>query len=208
MNTMIPKTLYLLRHGETDWNALGRFQGHTDVPLNETGREQAKALPPLVAALAPTLVVSSDLSRAVETARIAAAQLHPQPLFAIDSRLRESHLGSAEGMAHGDVLRIYGPQLIEKWRSWEEKDLDSRFPQGESGREVQSRLWAAINDAILQNPAANKILICSHGGAIRRVLQKILNPSEKTGLIPNCAIYEIQRDADGLWVGRGFVNHL
>ena len=87
--------LYVMRHGETDWNASLRMQGHQDIPLNEAGLAQARAVAPSVARLRPDVVVSSDLQRTLVTAHVI-ADLIGQPVIS-DARLRETLLGEWEG---------------------------------------------------------------------------------------------------------------
>ena len=89
---MTAKLLYLARHGETDWNAVGRWQGHTDVPLNATGEAQARALAEVLRGAGLSMVISSDLARAQETARIVAGLLDV-PLAYVDVDLRERSFG-------------------------------------------------------------------------------------------------------------------
>ena len=91
-----PRTLVLLRHGETDWNAQGRAQGHADVPLNAVGRAQAETVAPVLAAFEPARLWSSDLARALQTAEYVAAAtgLAIEP----DARLREYDVGQRSGL--------------------------------------------------------------------------------------------------------------
>src|SRR3954467_15333441 len=93
----IPKTsFYFLRHGQTKWNAEGRFQGHTDIPLNDIGLSQAHAAAAILARCPVDLIVASPLIRARTTAEIVAAQLG-KPLF-MDDELKERHFGAFEGL--------------------------------------------------------------------------------------------------------------
>ena len=85
------RRLVLLRHGRTEWNDTGRAQGHADVPLDETGEAQAKAVAPVLAALSPVAVWSSDLARAAGTAAVLAAETGLEPV--LDPRLREFDIG-------------------------------------------------------------------------------------------------------------------
>ena len=74
---LVPRRLYLARHGETEWNAIGRLQGHTDVPLNDRGRAQARDLAGAVRKLGIKTIIASDLARARDTAAIIASELDP-----------------------------------------------------------------------------------------------------------------------------------
>jgi probable phosphoglycerate mutase len=108
------RRILLARHGETAWNALGRLQGHTDIPLNETGRAQARALADGVAAAGIAAVVTSDLARARETGEIVAAALGlAAPV--IEPGLRERRFGVFEGLTR-DECATHHP---EAWRAWE-----------------------------------------------------------------------------------------
>jgi broad specificity phosphatase PhoE len=114
--------LYLARHGETDWNVAGRWQGHTDIPLNETGRAQARALVPVLRAVGVGAAVSSDLSRASETAGIAAAGLGVAVAYS-DAGLRERSFGVFEGLTREECAARHP----EAWRAWLE---ERRTPSG------------------------------------------------------------------------------
>ena len=92
---MIPRSFYFLRHGETDWNKQGLLQGHTNIPLNETGRRQAREIIPVLEKLPIDRIIASTLSRAQETAQIVNAVLNKP--FAEDSQLWERHFGDFEG---------------------------------------------------------------------------------------------------------------
>ena len=132
------KTIYVIRHGETDWNKNQRFQGQTDVKLNETGREQALALRPVINSLQVESVYSSPLSRAFETAQLATQDLKLS--IHQDDRLREVNIGEAEGLTHAEINEKFGEEILLKWRSYDERLLDFRFPQGESKRQVMYRI--------------------------------------------------------------------
>ena len=102
---MYPVQIYIFRHGETDWNRERRFQGHTDVPLNLKGREQALELKSHLQRLNPEIILSSDLSRALETAKIASEGMSI-PIH-ISESLREARLGAPEGMLRDEILKKY-----------------------------------------------------------------------------------------------------
>src|ERR1700749_4512270 len=108
------KRAILFRHGETDWNVEERFQGHIDVPLNENGRAQARGLVEKLAPMGLQVILSSDLSRALETARIAARGLGGIAVE-IDPRLREAHLGGAQGLTREEIEKKFGLELVHRW---------------------------------------------------------------------------------------------
>lgn len=158
------KNLYVIRHGETDWNKNLKFQGQTDVKLNDTGREQALALKPMMQQLQIESVYTSSLSRAFETAEIATQDLKLS--IQKDDRLREINIGVAEGLALSEVIEKYGEESLLKWRSYEERLLDFSFENGESKRQVMFRLRLAFLD-IAQNSNRQSIAIFSHGMVMR-----------------------------------------
>ena len=142
--------VWLVRHGETDWNAEGRFQGWTDVPLNETGRSQAEWLARVLAHLTFDGVWSSDLSRAVETARIAVGEP------SIDPRLRELEFGDIEGTAWADLDADLRAAL---------RDFDAfRPPGGEPAPVFFDRVFEFFDDL---PPGVH--IVFAHGGVIRAV---------------------------------------
>jgi broad specificity phosphatase PhoE len=186
---VLPVTRVLLwRHGRTEWNAAGRFQGQQDPPLDEEGRNQAaRAAPHLLAAgLASedTVVVSSDLSRAAETAATLAA-LVGVPLR-LDERLREHSMGTWEGLTRNEVADRY-PEQYADW-------LSGRPVQGRGGEdvaEVGSRALAALADL----PQTRTAVVVTHGGTAGRLLEGLLGLGSEHrrafGPLANCAWSEL-----------------
>jgi broad specificity phosphatase PhoE len=153
----------LARHGETNDNLPPqRFQGHTDTPLNDTGREQAHELAERVAGDGIVALWASDLSRARETAEIVGARLGLEPQ--LDARLREGFRGRWEGRLMKDVERDE-PELYAAWRRG---GADFRFPGGESLLDQQQRVTAALMDIHESSPEPT--LVVCHGGSIRVIL--------------------------------------
>ena len=151
--------ILLARHGETDYNVPpARVQGWRDVPLNERGREQARALAVAAAAAGPRALWTSPLSRARETAAIVGAELglEARP----DERLAESNRGDWEGRLLDDVRRD-DPEL---WAAWRRAGEGFRFPGGESLAEHLERVSAAIDEIAAGEVPA---LVVCHGGTIR-----------------------------------------
>ncbi len=161
---MKTKNLFLIRHGETDWNRAKRFQGRTDIPLNDLGREQALSLCPRMTELKIDLVVSSSLTRAYETALIAIQDIK-LPIQK-DDRLQETNIGEAEGLTYEEMTEKWGAGHIERWRSYEERDLDFRYPNGESKRQMMVRVREAVLD-IAQNNMNQNIAVFAHGMVMR-----------------------------------------
>lgn len=173
-------TLYLVRHGQTDWNVEpARCQGWVDVPLNEHGRAQARAEARSLADCGVRLIVTSHLLRARQTAEIILAELEalepPVGTVAgsgpegparvgllVDERLAETRRGDWEGRRFSDIIRD-DPQT---WRSYREHPESFRFPGGESLAEHQRRVLAAVRDAVADGRTA---ALVTHGGSIRLV---------------------------------------
>jgi broad specificity phosphatase PhoE len=151
--------LWLVRHGQTDWNIEGRWQGQANPPLNATGCEQAQALVNELADVKFEAIYSSDLQRAYETA-FAVAKDKDLPVQ-VDSRLREINLGEWEGMLGIEIAQKY-PVL---WSERENNPLDSHPPGGESVMELAQRIIPAISD-ILEKHLRGSVLIVSHGLAL------------------------------------------
>jgi probable phosphoglycerate mutase len=139
-------TLLLVRHGETDWNASGRLQGHTDRPLNDYGRRQARELADRLADDGIAAIYASDLSRAKETAEIVGARLG-LPIV-IDADLRERNWGSWEGLTP--------------------EERDAVAFEGETPRDHRDRLMRAVR-RIAERHAGQRVVVVTHGGSMRRV---------------------------------------
>lgn len=141
-----------------------KFQGQTDVKLNDTGREQALALKPMMQQLQIESVYASSLARAFETAEIAIQDLNLS--IQKDDRLRETNIGAAEGLTLSEIIEKFGEESLLKWRSYDERLLDFSFDGGESKRQMMFRLRQAFLD-IAQNSNRNSIAIFSHGMVMR-----------------------------------------
>ena len=155
-------TLFLVRHGETDWNAAGRWQGQTDVPLNPRGREQAREVAARLRGAGLAAVVSSDLLRARSTAEIVAAELG-LTVNHLDAALRERRFGCFEGLTREEVAA----RFPEAWARYV-ADPGPAPPGGESREELLGRLLPAIASAAARLPGP--LLVVLHGGAMRALL--------------------------------------
>jgi broad specificity phosphatase PhoE len=152
-------TIILARHGETDWNAEGRWQGHSDPPLNERGREQAREL---AAALDGVEVVyASDLARARETAEILGARLGLE--VQLDPRLRERSFGAWEGKTW-DELEERSASELQRWRAGDTHGPDDAEPYEDFSRRVESFL-----EDVLDRHPTEHVLVVGHGGSIRAI---------------------------------------
>jgi probable phosphoglycerate mutase len=152
------KTLYLVRHGETEHNLSGLAMGHIDSPLNERGHRQAGQTAEWLRRRPVTRILSSDLSRALDTAAplAAALGLAVEP----DPRLRELSFGIFEGRSVADC-ELTHPEIVARWRSG---DYDFSPPEGESRRALMDRTRAVL-DEMLAAPDEH-IALFTHGGTL------------------------------------------
>jgi glucosyl-3-phosphoglycerate phosphatase len=188
--------LVLWRHGQTIWNAERRFQGQSDIPLDETGRAQAERAARLLAGLHPDTIVSSDLSRAASTAE-PLARLTALDVV-LDKDLRERHGGCWEGLTDAEIRERY-PEAHAAWTP----------PDGEPTAAVADRVAAALQRiaAAAAEQAADRdsrvgdhdgragrdglAVVVSHGAALRLGMSRLLGmPEELFGILgplSNCS---------------------
>jgi broad specificity phosphatase PhoE len=162
-------TLLLVRHGETDWNAEGRLQGHTDRPLNAYGREQAKKLADRLEGDGITAVYASDLARARETAEIVGERLGLT--VGIDPDLREKNWGTWEGLTGAERDRV---EFV-----------------GESTQEHAGRMLRAVRRIAERHPG-DRVLVVTHGGSVRRIQAAVYGMAPP--VIENCAVWELAHE--------------
>jgi broad specificity phosphatase PhoE len=155
-------TLFLVRHGETDWNAAGRWQGQTDIPLNARGREQAREVALRLRKEGVRSIASSDLLRARATAELIAAELG-LTVNHLDAGLRERRFGCFEGLTREEVAA----RFPEAWAGYL-ADPGPAPPGGESRDELVGRLLPAVVSAAARLPGP--LLVVMHGGAMRALL--------------------------------------
>jgi broad specificity phosphatase PhoE len=153
-------TVYLARHGESDWNVERRWQGHTDRPLTDRGREQAGRLAERLADIELDAIYASDLRRAWETAEAVA---RPRGLEVVRvPELREVHVGSWSGLTRDECAERF-PDAFARWQAG-----GSGWDHGESYEAMGERTVAAILRLAAEHPDG-AILVVSHGGPIRAV---------------------------------------
>ncbi|QGH69790.1 histidine phosphatase family protein [Pseudactinotalea sp. HY158] len=176
-------TVILWRHGQTDYNAEGRLQGQIDIPLNDVGRAQAALAAEQLALLEPAAIVSSDLSRAVETGR-ALGELTGLDVTT-DERLRERSFGIWEGRTHTE-MRAEWPDAFAQWRR-------GAHPEGidaESREELGERLVAAVGEIAGRYERSDTVVLVAHGAAIATGITALLgqNPEGWRGIagLGNC----------------------
>lgn len=185
--------LCLVRHGETEWNAEGRVQGQTDIPLSPVGIRQAHAAAAVLAHHDFTAIYSSDLMRVRQTAEPSAHKL-ALPVQ-LDPDLRERHYGIFERLLYTEVKARY-PALYLRFH---EKDPDFDFETGESLRTFFDRCLRAVQ-RIAATHAGEQVLVFTHGG----VLDMVYRHARALGLaaqrdygIPNCGVNWIEISTQG-----------
>ena len=159
--------LYLLRHGETDWNAQRRIQGVADTPLNETGFSQARALAAPLRGRPIAALYTSHLRRARQTAEAIAEALGLE--VRLEPRLAELDQGKLEGLQIEEI-EVHHNGFMAAWRS---RPAHLRMPGGETLAELQERAWAAVEDLRSAHPRET-IAAVSHNLAISAVLCRVL----------------------------------
>ena len=181
------KRLLLIRHGQTDWNVEGRWQGHLDQPLNATGLEQARELGQYLSTRPISAVYSSDLARA----RVTAEQIAGRHGLTVNSdvRWREQDLGVFQGMTTSEISVKYPEDL----RQLRENYLDFAPPKAETRRAMQERALAAYTDVLNREPG-EQIAIVSHGGTIRVLLYKFFGEDILHRSVQNTSISIIETD--------------
>jgi broad specificity phosphatase PhoE len=173
-----PIHLFLVRHGQTDWNVERRLQGQTDTLLNEMGRKEAAEMQKRLEGISFDICISSDLRRASETAEIL---IEGKPLVRIeDARLRERNFGPWEGY------------LISEVKELTEVETDAA---------MQERIFAAL-DMLAEQNKESKLLVVTHGGVIKNILTKI-NPSIREVHVQNMGLLHLIFEK-----GQWFVAHM
>jgi probable phosphoglycerate mutase len=157
------RRLVLVRHAQSEWNAVGRWQGQADPPLSSEGRRQAQALADALKGEAIDLVVSSDLRRALETARIVGASLGLSPVP--DARFRELDVGDWTGLVREQIERRAADALAR----FDAGDPDLHAGGAESRREIRRRVRRAA-EALVREHSGHRIALVTHLGVIRALL--------------------------------------
>ncbi|MDV6012056.1 histidine phosphatase family protein [Haloechinothrix sp. LS1_15] len=187
--------LVLWRHGETEYNAVGRMQGHIDAALTTVGWDQARFVVPRLSRFAPDLVVASDLRRAGDTATVFTEAMGV-PLR-VDKRLRETHLGQWQGLTAAEVdARWPGERL--RWRA----DASWAPPGGESRVDVADRAHGVVTELEQAGDyESGTVMLVAHGGLIVALTARLLGlPLElwpRLAGIGNCHWVELAADPGG-----------
>lgn len=188
--------LVLWRHGQTEWNVLEKAQGQADVPLDDTGRTQAKQAAAMLATFDPSFIWSSDLQRARDTAQELAALTGRD--LELDVRLREYHVGIRQGTTFAE-FRVQHPDIYEKFFSEE----NYRVPGAELPSEVNERMKAVIDEAAAAVNDGETGVLVGHGAALRSGLLAFFEaPShlrEMFAGMANCAWTVLEKHAERGW---------
>jgi len=175
-------TIGLVRHGITDWNNQGKAQGAANIPLNEVGKQQANAIANrLFQEEKWDMIITSDLTRAIETAKIIGNRLN-LPISYYDKRICEIHCGEIEGTTE--------LERVEKWgNNWRELDLGM-----EKHEKVFQRAIEALEELIIKQNG-KRILVVSHGALIGITLQRLLPERFESTYIDNTSITILKKSA-------------
>lgn len=162
--------IYFVRHGETYWNRLGKYQGLSDIELNEKGLEQAKCCAKALENVKFKKIITSDLKRAFMTAEYIMTY-HDEAEFIVDKRVREINFGDWEGKTYNEISTLW-PGMIE---AMYDNAATVNIPGGESFGDVQARAFASLKEHIATTADGENILIVCHGGTIRTLICAVLN---------------------------------
>jgi len=166
-------TILLTRHGETDWNRDGRFQGHADPPINVAGRKQAQELAAALDDDPPDAVYSSDLRRAYETAEI---------------------VGTRFGLP---VVRELGLREIDvgSWQGLTQEEIDGREWDGETYEQHRERVLRALREIGDRHPLG-RVLVVAHGGCLRRIQEAVLGKG--LPVVEHCGVWAVVIESGSL----------
>lgn len=180
---MSAASVILWRHGQTDYNAAGKLQGQVDIPLNQTGISQATQGAGELAKVRPRVIVTSDLSRAADTAKFLAEVTGVE--LVIDVRLRERSFGQWEGLTRQEIADAW-PKEFEVWRS-------GGHPEGinaESRLDLGARVAEAVNEWAGKFEISDTVVFVGHGAAISAAITTLLglDPDSWRGIsgVSNC----------------------
>jgi probable phosphoglycerate mutase len=190
---MSGRRLVLVRHGRTAFNHARRIQGQLEVELDDTGHAQAAAVAPVIAALQPAALWSSDSARARQTSAYLAKETGLEPTY--DARLREYFLASRQGLTHEE----YAALAPEEFAAFRRGEYDA-VPGGEKSDQVAARMVAALGELLASIGPGEVAVAVSHGAAIRDAVPVLLGwpVTERAALhgLDNCAWVELDRAAD------------
>lgn len=181
--SILSRRVLLWRHGRTEWNVAGRVQGQTDIPLDEVGRQQAADAAARLASLAPYRIVSSDLSRAADTARALGRLTGIE--VELDPQLRELAFGIREGLTWRESWERY-PEQMQAWSDGDETQVEGAETHAQAG----SRLSTALHRYLEEMPYGETLVVVAHGAVLRTGALAFLGVPEQSwrqiGGLSNC----------------------
>jgi probable phosphoglycerate mutase len=184
--------ILLVRHGETDWNATGRIQGHSDTPLNAAGYQQARQVAQRLTREPVQALYSSDLARAFQTATVIG---HTLGLTVVTSpQLRERRYGLWEGLTSAEIQTRYPAQFTE----WRARSTDFAPPQGETRSQLLTRALAELH-TIARRHASQVVVVVTHGGFCYVLINHILGSVDgdrREFTFGNASIHTLEVTAD------------
>ncbi|MGJ7530463.1 histidine phosphatase family protein [Variovorax sp. GB1P17] len=204
MNTTTTHIL-AIRHGETEWNCLGRYQGQTDIALNEAGRLQAQQTAAALAAVSLDAIYTSDLARALHTAQALARVKGTQAVS--DKELREQHFGVFQGLDSGEIVQRW-PEAFDRWHRRE----PGFGPEGGETRDAFHRRCVTAIERLARAHVGGTIAIVCHGGVLDclyRAASGIALDAPRAWSLENAAVSRLRHDAGGFAiVDWGNTSHL
>jgi broad specificity phosphatase PhoE len=189
---MTIERVLLIRHGETEWNSSGRWQGFEQTLLNAVGRAQAEALAEHLRSHPITAIYTSDLLRALHTAQPLADALGLTPILHPD--WREQNLGVFQGLTREQIQAKYP----DEWAAMRTYQMDFVIPSGESRRNLQDRAYRAW-ESVLASAQGPEVAVVSHGGTIKFLLLKLFRdaPEVVDAHFLNTSITTVERNRNG-----------
>ena len=189
------RRVVVLRHGRTAWNRIGRAQGQGDVPLDEVGHAQARAAAPLLAALSPARLVSSDLTRAAQTAAYVGEACGLE--VELDPRLREFDVGERQGLTWAESVERF-PWIADGVGLGERL---AGVPGAESDADVAARIGPALEEAAASVGPGQTVVVVTHGAALKLGIGSLLGWDETVvralAVLDNCHWATLRVPVDG-----------
>jgi probable phosphoglycerate mutase len=163
-------TILFIRHGQTDWNAERRWQGHLDIPLNEIGQQQATAVAHRLAHWPIQAIISSDLRRSAETAQIIAQRHNLQPLY--DTAWRERNVGDFSGLTTSDIAEKYPEEWAKRHNAiWE-------MPNAETHDALRERARCAF-EQVRTTYNGQTVAVVTHGAILHALMAQIMGINQE-----------------------------
>jgi len=192
----MPK-LILIRHGQSLWNLEDRFTGWVDVPLTDTGREEARAAGKKLGGIQIDVAYTSALTRAQDTLKIILETLGENLPVIKDQALNERHYGDLQGLNKAQTAEKFGKEQVHIWR----RSYDVPPPNGESLKDTAARTLPYFGSRILPDVKAGKnVIVAAHGNSLRSIVMDLEGLTKEQVLELNLAtgvpiVYEI--DSNG-----------